>query len=135
MCVGPHLTYTKALKAFKLTAISGAYWKNDQKNKMLTRLNGVAFRNADELKELQVRMLPYLEVAAQKQQVSMIFFMLTSIMDEGTTLLCYGKNHEKLVSVAFDRDPLNGVIELPGVVSRKKQLIPMLTELLAGAAD
>ncbi|MBQ9010069.1 MAG: threonine--tRNA ligase [Clostridia bacterium] len=49
MCVGPHLTYTKALKAFKLTAISGAYWKNDQKNKMLTRINGVAFRNTDEL--------------------------------------------------------------------------------------
>ena len=49
MCVGPHLTYTKALKAFHLTALSGAYWKNDQKNKMLTRLNGVAFRNAEEL--------------------------------------------------------------------------------------
>ena len=49
MCVGPHITYTKALKAFKLTAISGAYWKNDQKNKMLTRINGVAFRNAEEL--------------------------------------------------------------------------------------
>ena len=49
MCVGPHLTYTKALKAFRLTALSGAYWKNDQKNKMLTRLNGVAFRNAEEL--------------------------------------------------------------------------------------
>ncbi len=49
MCVGPHLTYTKALKAFKLTALSGAYWKNDQKNKMLTRINGVAFRNAEEL--------------------------------------------------------------------------------------
>lgn len=49
MCIGPHLTYTKALKAFKLTAVSGAYWKNDQKNKMLTRLNGVAFRTQEEL--------------------------------------------------------------------------------------
>ena len=49
MCVGPHLTYTKALKAFKLTALSGAYWKNNQNNKMLTRLNGVAFRNQEEL--------------------------------------------------------------------------------------
>ena len=53
MCVGPHLCYTKALKAFKLTTISGAYWKNDQKNKMLTRLNGVAFRNTEELKEYE----------------------------------------------------------------------------------
>ena len=49
MCVGPHLTYTKALKAFKLTTVSGAYWKNDQNNKMLTRLNGVAFRTQEEL--------------------------------------------------------------------------------------
>ena len=57
MCVGPHLTYTKALKSFKLTAVSGAYWKNDQKNKMLTRLNGVAFRTQEELDayETQVR--------------------------------------------------------------------------------
>ena len=51
MCVGPHLCYTKALKAFKLTALSGAYWKNDKNNKMLTRINGVAFRNQEELQE------------------------------------------------------------------------------------
>ena len=45
MCVGPHLTYTKALKAFKITQQSGAYWKGDKKNKMLTRINGIAFAN------------------------------------------------------------------------------------------
>ena len=49
MCVGPHLMYTKALKAFKLTAVSGAYWKGDKDNKMLTRINGVAFRNKQEM--------------------------------------------------------------------------------------
>ena len=51
MCVGPHLTYTKALKAFKVTQQSGAYWKNDKNNKMLTRINGIAFRNQTELDE------------------------------------------------------------------------------------
>ncbi|MDD7675745.1 MAG: threonine--tRNA ligase [Eubacteriales bacterium] len=51
MCVGPHLCYTKALKAFKLTQQSGAYWKNDKNNKMLTRINGVAFRTQVELDE------------------------------------------------------------------------------------
>ena len=51
MCVGPHLCYTKALKAFKLTALSGAYWKNDKNNKMLTRISGIAFRNQEELNE------------------------------------------------------------------------------------
>ena len=49
MCIGPHLTYTKALKAFKITQQSGAYWKNDKENKMLTRINGVAFRSQEEL--------------------------------------------------------------------------------------
>ncbi|MBE6788598.1 MAG: threonine--tRNA ligase [Ruminococcaceae bacterium] len=51
MCIGPHLCYTKALKAFKITQQSGAYWKNDKNNKMLTRINGVAFRTQDELEE------------------------------------------------------------------------------------
>ena len=49
MCVGPHLTYTKALKAFKITQQSGAYWRGDKNNKMLTRINGIAFRNQEEL--------------------------------------------------------------------------------------
>ncbi len=49
MCVGPHLTYTKALKAFKLTGVSGAYWKADSSNKMLTRINGTAFASKEEL--------------------------------------------------------------------------------------
>lgn len=51
MCVGPHLTYTKALKAFKITQQSGAYWKNDKNNKMLTRINGIAFASQQELDE------------------------------------------------------------------------------------
>ncbi len=51
MCTGPHLCYTKALKAFKVTQQSGAYWKNDKDNKMLTRINGIAFRTQDELND------------------------------------------------------------------------------------
>ena len=49
LCVGPHLCYTKALKAFKLTQSSGAYWKGDKNNCMLTRINGIAFATQDEL--------------------------------------------------------------------------------------
>lgn len=51
MCVGPHITYTKALKAFKITQQSGAYWKGEKSNKMLTRINGVAFTSKEELEE------------------------------------------------------------------------------------
>ena len=49
MCVGPHLCYTKALKAFKILGQSGAYWKNDKNNKMLTRVKGIAFASQQEL--------------------------------------------------------------------------------------
>ena len=53
MCVGPHICCTKALKAFKLTHVSGAYWKGDKNNKMLTRINGIAFKTKDDLKEYE----------------------------------------------------------------------------------
>ena len=49
MCVGPHVMYTKAVKAFKLTQVSGAYWKGDKSNKMLTRINGIAFASQEDL--------------------------------------------------------------------------------------
>jgi len=49
MCTGPHLCYTKALKAFKVMDVSGAYWKNDKNNKMLTRVKGTAFKTQQEL--------------------------------------------------------------------------------------
>ncbi|MBO5742858.1 MAG: threonine--tRNA ligase [Clostridia bacterium] len=49
MCTGPHLCYTKALKAFKILSQSGAYWKNNKDNTMLTRINGTAFATKEEL--------------------------------------------------------------------------------------
>lgn len=56
MCRGPHVTHTKAVKTFKLTGISGAYWKNDSNNKMLTRIYGNAFLSREELDEwLKIR--------------------------------------------------------------------------------
>ncbi|MBY0479845.1 MAG: threonine--tRNA ligase [Chitinophagaceae bacterium] len=49
LCRGPHIPGTGAIKAIKLTSISGAYWKGDEKNKMLTRVYGVTFPNKQEL--------------------------------------------------------------------------------------
>ncbi len=54
MCIGPHLCYTKALKAFKIMRQSGAYWKNDKDNAMLTRINGIAFASQKELDDYLV---------------------------------------------------------------------------------
>ena len=51
LCAGPHLMSTKPIKAFKLTSSSGAYWRGDEKNKMLTRIYGTAYTKKDELNE------------------------------------------------------------------------------------
>ena len=49
LCAGPHALYTKAVKAFKLLSIAGAYWRGDEKNKMLQRIYGTAFASKEAL--------------------------------------------------------------------------------------
>lgn len=51
LCRGPHIPHTGFIKAIKLTNVSGAYWKGDEKNKMLTRVYGITFPNQKELDE------------------------------------------------------------------------------------
>lgn len=57
LCAGPHLMSTKPIKAFKLISSSGAYWRGNEKNKMLTRVYGTAYTKKDELNDY----LAYLE--------------------------------------------------------------------------
>lgn len=49
LCAGPHLASTGVVKAIALTSVTGAYWRGDEKNKMLTRIYGVSFRKKSEL--------------------------------------------------------------------------------------
>ncbi len=51
LCRGPHIPHTGMIKALKLTALAGAYWKGDEKNKQLTRIYGVSFPDKKLLKE------------------------------------------------------------------------------------
>lgn len=51
MCAGPHVAYTSAVKAFKLLSVAGAYWRGDEKNKMLTRIYGTSFPSRDLLEK------------------------------------------------------------------------------------
>lgn len=86
--------------------------------------------NEKELVELKERMLPYLKNAHEAHGVDMMFFMLTNILSETTVLLCEGQGAEQLVWDAFHLEPeehidaKDCIVTLPGVVSRKKQLIP-----------
>ncbi len=56
MCRGPHVTNTKHLRAFKLTKVSGAYWRGDSKNEMLQRIYGTAWPNTKDLKKHLVQL-------------------------------------------------------------------------------
>jgi len=51
LCRGPHLPSTGKIKAFKLLSLAGAYWRGDEKNKMLTRIYGTAFPDEKSLKD------------------------------------------------------------------------------------
>ena len=87
--------------------------------------------NADELVELKERLLPFLKKPHEEHGVDMIFFMLTNILTESTSLLCEGEGAEELIRTAFHMEEAGAddeanVVELPGVVSRKKQLIPSI---------
>lgn len=56
LCAGPHVTYTSAVKAFKLMSVAGAYWRGNENNKMLTRIYGTSFPSKDMLEEYVNRM-------------------------------------------------------------------------------
>lgn len=83
MCVGPHITYTKNLKAFKITGQSGAYWKNDASRKMLTRINGVAFATHEELAEYEKQVEEAKARDHRKIGKEMSLFMTDDLIGKG----------------------------------------------------
>lgn len=80
LCAGPHILYTKGIKAFKLTSVAGAYWRGSEKNKMLTRIYGTAFLSKDELEAY----LTMMEEAKKRDHRKIGKEMkLFAMMDEG----------------------------------------------------
>lgn len=90
--------------------------------------------NGGELDKLKGRMEAFMEKALENNGLDMIFFMLTNILTETTELICEGQGALQLAGKAFHQDIelleeeglKESVLRLPGVVSRKKQLIPEL---------
>ena len=80
--------------------------------------------NAEELEDLKQRLIPFMEHECGKNGISMVFFMLTNILEESSEVICYGEGSCRLVEESFDVKECQGGYVLPGVVSRKKQLIP-----------
>ena len=88
----------------------------------------ISSMDSDELKEIKERLIPFMVSECGRHGVSRVFFMLTNIIEESTELLYYGEGSEEMASTAFHMEPTDGVFDLKGVVSRKKQLIPALME-------
>ena len=90
--------------------------------------------NADELEQLKARLAPYMVKVQEEHGLDMLFFMLTNILTQSTELLCQGAGAEAMILKAFhmeqqEPEHLNAkecAVTLPGVVSRKKQLIPAI---------
>jgi manganese-dependent inorganic pyrophosphatase len=90
----------------------------------------ISSMDADELKELEKTLRPQMEEECGKNDTTMIFFMLTNILTEDTTLMTYGKGSEELVNESFGVNVEDGSCVLKKVVSRKKQLIPAFMSAL-----
>ena len=88
----------------------------------------ISSMDSDELAEIKERLVPFMVSECGRHGVTRVFFMLTNIIEESTELLYYGEGSEDMARIAFHMEPEDGVFDLKGVVSRKKQLIPALME-------
>lgn len=80
LCAGPHISNTNLIKAFRLTSIAGAYWRGDEKNKMLTRIYGISFPSKAQLNEYLERVEEIKKRDHRKLGKELELF---TIMDEG----------------------------------------------------
>lgn len=88
----------------------------------------ISSMDSEELVEIKERLIPFMVSECGRHGVTRVFFMLTNIIEESTELLYYGEGSEEMARIAFHMEPSDGVFDLKGVVSRKKQLIPALME-------
>ena len=85
---------------------------------------------AEELGRIKEKLIPFMKSEYGRNGVSSVYFMLTNILEESTELIFYGENCDNLLEEAFHVKAQNRSVILPGVVSRKKQLIPALMEAM-----
>ncbi|MBE6627407.1 MAG: threonine--tRNA ligase [Ruminococcaceae bacterium] len=87
LCAGPHLFTTGAVKAFKLTQCTGAYWKGDQNNKMLQRIYGIAYPSKDEMNEYLKQQEEALKRDHNKLGRELELFTTVDVIGQGLPIL------------------------------------------------
>lgn len=101
-------------------------FKKFSNNNITFGIGQILTMSNDELEETKEKLKPYLIKALNEHGVDMIFFMLTNMIEESTTLICEGNGASELVESAFMVKEKDDSFLLEGVVSRKKQLIPKI---------
>ena len=87
LCAGPHVNYTSKVKAFKLLSATGAYWRGSEKNKMLTRIYGVAYKTKDELEADLAQREEAKKRDHNKLGRELEFFTTSDLIDQGLPIL------------------------------------------------
>ncbi|MCP1101206.1 threonyl-tRNA synthetase [Aequitasia blattaphilus] len=123
LCAGPHLMSTKAVKAFKLTSLAGAYWRGNEKNKMLTRIYGTSFPKKADLEAYLERLEEAKKRDHRKLGKELDLFMMT---DEGPGFPFFLPNGMVLKNTLIDywrelhRE--NGYVEISTPIILNKEL-------------
>ena len=87
--------------------------------------------NKEELSACKEKLLPYMEEIKESYGLDMVYFMMTDILGESTELLMVGDMCKEVIEGGFHVKVEHPYVELPGIVSRKKQLIPGILEQLS----
>ncbi len=99
----------------------------DDMNIGIGQINSMSF---EELLEIKEKVEPELKKAAEDDGLDMLFFMLTNIVDESSEVLFTGAKSQYTINSAFGINVTGDKATLPGVVSRKKQLLPAIVEAI-----
>ena len=105
-------------------------FKTFDNNGMVIGIGQVTSMSQEELDEIEERMKPFIEKQYKEKGLDMSLFMLTNIIDESTTMLCYGDDADEVLHNAFGVRVKNNVAKMKGTVSRKKQVVPSLMDAL-----
>ncbi len=105
-------------------------FKTFDNNGLIIGIGQVTSMSQPELDEIAVRMKPFLEKQYTDKGLDLAFFMLTNIIDEDTLMLCYGKSAGDLVKNAFGVEVKDNEAKMKSVVSRKKQVVPLIMDAL-----
>lgn len=90
----------------------------------------VTSMSQEELDEIKERMMPFIEKKYKEKGLDMALFMLTNIIDESTTMLCYGDDVDDIMHSAFGVRVKDNMAVMKGIVSRKKQVVPSMMDAL-----